>query len=299
LKPEPIPVSEAVVKRWVASFVFLCAVAAMADSRPATGMILKLDRARSTIVISCDAIPGYMEAMVMPFTVRKEKSWDSLQAGQMIKFKLVVEANSAFADDIQIIPYETTELHPLDARRLGELERLSRSGPRTLLAPGDRVPDFQLIDQTRRPVRLSELRGRVVALSFMYTRCALPNYCFRLSNNLSQLQRRFRSRLGRDLILLTVTFDPVHDHPDELAKYAKTWAADPNTWHFLTGSEPQIRRVCELFGVEAFPDEGLLSHSLHTVVLDRQGKLAANLEGNQFSAAQLGDLVEAVMSRSD
>jgi protein SCO1 len=277
---------------------FVYAVSAPAESHVAAGLVLNLDRAKSTIVVSCDPIPGYTEAMVMRFTVRNRKLWDFLQPGQMIEFTLVTSPDATFADNIQIRPYETVELHPLDARRLSELKRLT-SGSTSIksLAQGETTPDFQLIDQMRRPVRLSQFKGKVVALSFMYTRCALPNYCFRMSNNLGQLQRRFRDRLGRDLILLTVSFDPVHDQPDDLAKYAKLWAADPKVWHFLTGSEAEVRRLCELFGLETFTDEGLLSHSLRTVIVDRKGRLAANLEGNQFSSAQLGDLVETVMGR--
>ena len=137
----------------------------------------------------------------------------------------------------------------------------------------------------------------MVVISFMYTRCALPNYCFRLSTNLSRLQKRFHDRLGRDLILLSITFDPAHDQPAQLADYAKNWKADPAAWHMLTGSAADVQNVCREFGVVAYPDEGLLIHSLHTVIVDRQGNLAANLEGNEFTAAQLGDLVETVMKR--
>ena len=102
--------------------------------------------------------------------------------------------------------------------------------------------------------------------------------------------------MGRDLILLTVTFDPVHDQPDVLAKYAATWKADPRTWHFLTGSAADIRRVCDLFGEDFFQDEGLMNHSLHTALIGRDGKLLSNLEGNDFTAAQLGDLTESVLN---
>ena len=92
-------------------------------------------------------------------------------------------------------------------------------------------------------------------------------------------------------MLLTVTFDPVRDNPEVLAEYARQWNGNPDTWRFLTGPSADVRAVTSRFGVEFFPDDGLLSHSLHTAVIDRQGRLVANLEGNQFTAAQLGDLV--------
>jgi protein SCO1/2 len=148
-----------------------------------------------------------------------------------------------------------------------------------------------MTDQKNRAVHFGQFAGKVVALNFVYTRCTLPDYCFRLSNNFGVLQKRYKDRMGRDLILLTVTFDPVHDQPELLSSYAQTWKADPETWRFLTGRPQDVLRVCDLFGVNFVPDEGLFIHSLHTAVIGRDGKLVANLEGNEFTAEQLGDLV--------
>jgi protein SCO1/2 len=103
--------------------------------------------------------------------------------------------------------------------------------------------------------------------------------------------------MGTDLVLLTVTFDPARDTPERLAEYAGQWKADRSAWHFLTGGVEDVRRVCRMFGVDAFADEGLISHSTRTVVVDRRGVVAASIEGNQHTAAQLGDLLERVMSR--
>jgi protein SCO1/2 len=118
----------------------------------------------------------------------------------------------------------------------------------------------------------------------------------RVTNNFGALQRRFQKELGRDLVLLTVTFDPERDTPEVLAEYASRWNADPNTWRFLTGPVADVRKVCALFGVEFFPDEGLLNHSLRTVVLDRRGVIVASIDGNQYSPEQLGDLVSTTLN---
>jgi protein SCO1/2 len=112
------------------------------------------------------------------------------------------------------------------------------------------------------------------------------------------LQRRFKEELGHDLVLLTVTFDPQRDQPETLGRYASIWKADPATWHFLTGPVPDVRRVTNMFGMDFFPDEGLMNHSLHTAIIDRQGRLAANIEGNQFTADQLADLLKTVLDQS-
>jgi protein SCO1/2 len=81
-----------------------------------------------------------------------------------------------------------------------------------------------------------------------------------------------------------------------LAGYARTWHAGRN-WHFLTGEISTVRNISRLFGVNSWPDEAELMHSLHTVIIDRKGRLAANLEGNEFTAQQLGDLVEVLLNR--
>ena len=233
----------------------------------------------------------------MPFAVRDEQSLRDLQPGMQVDFSLAVESDDSYAKDIRIHRYQSMEQEPLRTRRLQLMEEALRGEtPVRPLAPGQAVPDFALTDQSGRRLALSHLRGKTVALNFIYTSCPLPNYCFRLSNNFARLQKRFANRLGKDLVLLTITFDPVHDRPEILAKYATAWKADPNSWHFLTGSLAEIQAVCRPYGVTAWAGEGAVTHSLHTVIIDRQGKLAANLEGNEFSAEQLGDLVESTLS---
>jgi protein SCO1 len=270
-----------------------------AQQYSATGMVLKVDQSHKTFIVSCQSIPGFMDAMVMPFDVRDSKELDGLAPGTAVDFTLVVKKGSSYAEHVQIRRYESVEQDPLTARRLKLLNQLSHptSAMTKALSIGETVPDFAFIDQSRRHVALSQFAGKVVAINFVYTSCALPNFCFRSSNNFGVLQRRFKGQMGKNFVLLTVTFDPQRDNPDVLTKYAKTWKADPATWHFLTGSVPETQRVGTLFGLDYFPDEGLMDHSLHTAIIDRQGRLVANIEGNRFTADQLGDLVQTVLGR--
>jgi protein SCO1/2 len=264
-----------------------------------TGMVLKVDTSGQTIVVSCREIPGYMEAMTMPFSIHDPKSIEGLEPGMTIEFSLVVDNDSSYADNVHVRPFESLELDPTEARRLKLMENAmaAKSNATDVLRVGQSVPTFGLTDQIGHRVSLSQLKGRVVAVTFIYTRCPLPDYCVRLSNNLGLLQRRFKDRMGTDLVLLTIVIDPIHDQPEALSNYARTWKADARTWHFLTGSVSDIRRLCRKFDMDFYPDEALLVHSFHTVVIDRSGRLAANLEGNSFTAQQLGDLVETVMAR--
>jgi protein SCO1/2 len=262
---------------------------------PVTGVILKIDKAHRSLVASIAAIPGYMEAMSMPFFVHDARELDNLQPGAYVDFTLVVDKDDSWAEGIRLHPWVSMEQEPLRARRLQLLQGAAE--PARDLEPGQPVPNFTLTDQTGQRVTLSQFAGKVVAVTFIYTSCPLPNYCFRLSNNFGRLNKRFADRMGRDLVLLSITFDPVHDQPSVLAKYAATWKADPKSWHFLTGALPEVQTVCRHFGLNFWQDEGLFTHSLHTLVIDRAGKLAANFEGNEFTAEQLGDFVRSVIER--
>ncbi len=272
--------------------LFVAAVSLAAAKRyQATGIILKVDPARRSVDISHGAIPGFMDAMSMSFSVRDNRELADLKAGTPVDFTLVVEKERSYVEHIRIHRYESTEREPLLARRLKLLE-----APHATVKPGDPVPDFTLIDQIGRTVTMSQFAGKVVAVTFIYTSCPLPDYCFRLANNFGQLNQRFAGRMGRDLVLLSISFDPVHDQPKVLEKYASTWKADPESWHFLTGPLDEVKAVSRRFGLNFWPDEVYVTHSLHTLVIDRQGRLAADFEGNQFTARQLGDFVEVLLS---
>ena len=261
---------------------------------PASGLVLSVDRTRHTMLVSCRKIRGLMERMVMTFAVPDAKSLDSLARGTVIDFTLVVNKDSSHAENVRVRSYDSAEREPSKARRLQSFEEALR-GPVHTLAVGQAVPDFTLTDQQKRAVNLRQFAGKVVALNFVYTRCVLPEYCLRASNNFGVLQKQFQERLGKDLILLTITFDPVHDQPEILREYAKTWKADPENWRFLTGTAADVQRVCDWFGVTFVPEEGLFVHSQHTAIIGRDGKLIANIEGNDFTAQQFADLLETVL----
>jgi protein SCO1/2 len=286
---------------WKTSLVLLLSVPLWAaEKHAAKGLVLRVDPAHKTVVVSCEEIPGYMDAMVMPFHVKDAKTLQGLQPGTNIDFDLSVENNASFVENIRIHRFESLELDPTQARRLKLMENAIAPGSLpTALALGQSVPDFVLTDQSRNRVALSQFTGKVVVATFIYTRCPLPDYCFRLSNDFALLQKRFRSRMGSEIVLLSIVIDPAHDQPNALADYAQIWKADSRSWHFLTGAPPDIEKLSREFDMNFYPDEALFVHSFHTVVIDRQGKLAANLEGNNFSAKQLGDLVETMLPQTN
>jgi protein SCO1 len=269
-----------------------------AQRHPAQGIVTQIAEDRHSMVVSCEEIPGYMAAMEMKFAVRGPKVPADIRPGTVVTFTLVDDNHVPYAEGIHAGSTADFGSEQVDAGALAALQStLAPAVPAGFVQPGQMVPDFVLTDQTGQAVHLSDLRGKVVVLTFGYSRCPFPDYCYRLSNNLSVLQKRFAARTGRDLVLLTIAIDPEHDQGKVLSEYAAVFHAQPADWHFLTGDLAVVKQVSAMFGMNFWREEGLLTHSLHTAVLDRDGKLVANIEGNQFTAQQLGDLVETVMDR--
>jgi len=270
--------------------------AAAEQRHPAAGLVVDVQAEARTFIASIDAIPGVMDAMVMPFTVRDAAELEGVSRGAWIEFTYVVAPAAAWAERVVVSQVDTLGQQPLAARRLALIQEFTTGRAVRRLAPGAPVADFHLIDQSDRPVSLSMFRGKVVALNFTYTSCQLPDFCLRLVNHFGALQQRFAGALGRDLVFLTITFDPVHDQPEILAQYAEQWRANPETWRFLTGPVAEVRAALEQFGVAAFMNNGVVDHSLRLAVVDRDGRLAAMAEGNRHSTDQVGDLIAAALA---
>lgn len=246
--------------------------------------MLRVDEPAGRLVISHDAIPGFMDAMVMPFALGKDVAMPRLQPGDQVEFRLRVRKGQTYVDRVRVV-----SAAPAD----GGL--LASPAVSTLTPVGAPVPDFELTDHTGATVRRSSLAGRVVAVNFIYTRCPLPDYCPRMMAYFRAVRDQFADRMGKDLTLLTITFDPQYDTSARLAEFAGMNRAGGPGWHLLTGSREAIERVAAAFGIEYWPEEGLFTHTLQTAVIDRQGRLAATVEGKDYTAKQLGDLIEMVL----
>jgi protein SCO1/2 len=251
-----------------------------------TGLVLRVDRPSSVVTLSHDAFPGFMDAMAMPFDLKGAARSVALTPGDRVRFRLSVKGGRSWVDRVEVISAPTVDAG------------LQQTPAAPVLVPvGTALPDFTLVDQYGAPVALSALKGKVVAVTFIYSRCPLPDYCPRMVENFRAVRERFAARMDRDLVLLTISFDPQYDTPQILARYAASRRAGGPGWHFLTGDPAKIERVCNAFGIQYWAEEGLITHSLQTAVIDRDGRLAATVEGKDFTPTQLGDLVAAVLDR--
>jgi len=256
----------------VAAIVLLCSCA---RHYRAQGVVLAVDRGAQKVTISHRAIPGYMEAMAMPFAAESAQDLNQLTPGSRIQFELKITRKASTVRHIRVEQAATDDVPVPKAE--GKI------------AVGEPMPDFTLTSQDGSAFHLSELRGQFVAVDFIYTRCPLPDVCPRLSANFARLQKR----LGPRIALLSITLDPEFDTPAVLTEYARRWGADPRIWRFLTGPPDQVQKIAGQFGVVYWPEENAITHTSSTALIDGGGKLAALLEGSSFTSQQLLDLVEA------
>lgn len=210
----------------------------------------------------------------------------------------------AMAMEFRASPGELTGLHPgtrVDFLMAGGRAKRLRPiaidtdipipKPPAALKLGDPVPNFTLRDHRGQLFELAGARGKVVAVNFIYTRCPLPEVCPRLASHFARLQKRFA---GTEVRLLSVTLDPQYDTVAVLDEYARKWRADGLVWHLLTGELAKVAKVAAQFGMVYWPEQGLLTHTSMTGVIDQQGRLRAIIEGSSYQAQQLGDLIERI-----
>jgi protein SCO1/2 len=268
----------------IGAVLVLATSTACATHHTTTGLVLRVNQPAATVTISHDAFPGYMNAMAMPFDLKGSARGAKLTPGDRVKFRISVKGGHSWVDRVEVVSAAAVDAG------------LQNTPAAPVLVPvGTAMPDFELTDQAGAPVALSGLKGKVVAVTFIYSRCPLPDYCPRMVENFKAVRARFAGRMDRDLVFLTISFDPRYDTPDVLTKYAASRRAGGPGWHFLTGDPAEIERVCNAFGIQYWAEEGLITHSLQTAVIDRDGRLAATVEGKDFTPQQRGDLVGSIL----
>lgn len=241
------------------------------------------------LVIKHDDIPGFMPAMTMPFTARDPALLHGKAVGDFVTGSLRVTDTEAWVTRL-----EKTGSGPV----VDPVHDASTPADVVRLAPGDQAPDAPLVDDFGDARPLSSWRGSAVALTFVYTRCPLPQFCPMMDRRFAEVQRLAQADPGlRGRVrLLSVSFDPDRDTPAVLRAHAETLGADPATWRFATAPRDAIDRFAAAFGVVVRREaDRSITHNLRTAVLDPGGRLIAVYDGGDWSARQIaGDLRQAL-----
>jgi protein SCO1/2 len=243
------------------------------------GQVLAVRADGGEITIRHEDIKGFMPAMTMPFRLKDPALARGRVPGDLVRATLMVTDSEAWLATV-----DKTGWAPLE-------ERADRpAAADALVKPGDLVPDQTLVDQDGRAFRLSSLRGSAVLLTFVYTRCPLPDFCPRMDAQFAGVQRAIRAgRLSGGVRLVSVSFDPDFDTPAVLKAHAAQAGADSTLWTFATGPAAQIDAWGGRLGLSVIRDAhdpSNLTHNLRTAVIDPRGRLTTILDGNRWTVDQ-------------
>jgi protein SCO1/2 len=147
-----------------------------------------------------------------------------------------------------------------------------------------------------RPVSLNSFHGQALAITFIYTRCPLPNYCPRLSRNFQEASKKLESLPGAptNWHFLSISFDSEYDTPEVLKDYGNSYQYHPAHWSFLTGPPDKIAELARVSGVTYEYDEGLINHNFRTLIVDGNGHLQMIFPiSGDFSDSIVTELIKA------
>ena len=273
------PLPAAILLALLAVNMLACRQAPPPKQYELTGQILSIKPERNEVVVRHDDIKGFMPAMTMPYKVQDPALLTGRKVGDLFKATLVVGEVDAYLSSLNVTGHK-----PLDTPA-------PVSDQPDILDPGDTVADALLVDQGGKPLPLSSLRGHRVALTFIYTRCPLPDYCPLIEQNFVTVQRMLKANPKlSDVRLVTMTMDPEFDTPAVLRPHALDLGADPAIWSFATGEPAEVKRFAEQFGIHIERDDTntwQLIHNLRTAVIDADGKVVKIESGNFWKPADL------------
>lgn len=258
----------------------------------ARGLVRGTSPDHKTIEVEHEDIPGFMPSMTMPFLVRDESEIAGVQTGDAISFRLNVTQQDSWID--RVMKIDPTELR-LPAPKLASSPSAG-TATRNRLHEGDQVPVFQLQDQDGKPVTLETFRGHPFVVTFIFTRCPIPNFCPRMSQNFSELQKAIQASSDSFAAtrLLSISFDPQYDTPEVLKEYAERAGADFAIWTFATGDPAEIQSLTKAFSILVQPESGTISHSLATALIDGEGKIVRIWRGNGWTPAEVMNATKAL-----
>jgi protein SCO1/2 len=247
------------------------------------GFIKELKSDGKTVEIRHEEIPNYMPAMTMSFESKDPKELAELKPGDVVSFRLIVTDTDSWVDQIRKLSAAApTEPTRSTIRIVRDVEPLQI---------GDPLPDYHFTNELGQAASLAQFKGKALALTFIFTRCPLPNFCPRMSSNFEAVQKKLLvlPNAPTNWHLLTLSFDPDFDTPVILKSYAERYGADPQHWSFITGEIIDITAISEQFGQMFWRDQGAINHNLRTVVVDAAGRVQKIFQGNNWSPDELVD----------
>jgi protein SCO1/2 len=264
---------------------------------PLRGVVRSVDAASGRVLIRHEAIPGFMPAMTMPFQPANRAILDTLKPGDRVAATLRVQKQQGAVQDYQLLDLKVTQpAEPKGRIPEGVNGKVPLGQQSTRLQLGDPVPEFAMTTQDGRTVKLSDWRGKVVILTFIYTRCPLPDFCPLMDRKFSELARHLSAfpNRAKDIRLVSLSFDPEHDTPEILRKHAGTRGAVAPLWSYAVASHDELAKVAGPLGLFIGRQGGEIAHNLCTAVIDPRGRLARLEVGTKANQWETADLLRTI-----
>jgi protein SCO1/2 len=254
---------------------------------PIKGKVVNVDKRGSVVTIAHEPIPGYMEAMTMPFKLKDSSLLDVMTDGDRLQASLVVAGARSWLEDVVVV----RESADPGATSVNSIE------PK----PGDEVPDFALVNQDGKRMTLRQYRGRTVVVTFIYTRCPLPDYCPLMTENFAEIEKVTKSdpELYSKTHLLSISVDPEFDKPKVLRDYAALHGADTAHWDFAGGTKDEVKKVATYFGMQYWLEGDQVVHSLRTAIIGADGKFIKLYRGSEWKPEEIATELRSLIRPGD
>lgn len=263
---------------------------------PVRGRVVSTDATH--VVLEHEAVPGFMDAMTMPYRLKDPSVVSELHAGDRISATILARQtpDGEFSDpeleDIVVTAQARPDYKP----------KLEYHVPQA----GDVAPDFTLINQSGRSIHLRQFRGKLLLATFIYTRCNIAEFCPRMSRNFAAIDAALATnpRAYAATHLLSISFDPSHDTPDVLRRYGGSYTGRFSKetfshWEFAAPPPAELPAVAQWFGLGITPGEaGSLTHSLSTILIGKDGRVIAWYPTNDWQPADVVRKVNAELAAS-
>jgi len=250
------------------------------------GTVMSVDAARGAISLNAETIPNFMEAMTMDYPLEDKAAATELHSGDKITATLECERDAAGPKNLRLKNVVIVAQARPDYKPVVQYH---------VPAVGDAVPDFKLLNQSGQAIGLKQFRGKVVVLTFVYTRCTMADFCPRMSQNFAEIDKALAAEpsLYAKTHLLSISFDPAYDTPKVLRSYGGAYTGKYTQetfahWDFAAPEQSELQKVEEWFDLGVTPgDGGSLQHSLATVVVGKDGKVVAYYPTNEWTPAEV------------
>jgi len=257
---------------------------------PVRGVVVSVDAKSGEIDLNAESIPGFMEAMTMSYKLADPTVASEVHAGDRITATLLCENDAAGPINMRL-----TDIVVTGQAKPDYVPKVQYHVP----TPGDAVPDFALLNQSGKTIRLGQFKGKVLVMTFVYTRCPLADYCPRMSRNFAAIDKDLSGdkKLYAQTHLLSVSFDPTYDTPKVLKSYGEAYTGRYTQetfahWDFAAPEAAEMQKMEEFFDLGVTPgDNGTLQHSLSTLVIGKDGRVTAFYPTKDWTVAEVEEQI--------